>query len=923
MHNWTVLADQVNAFLTQSAIYPDAITIDLRNELSQFDLLVMERLELFLRLPLSDAEKEERLRRFFAMRWTAVVNTSLDYTFNPNSPANQSCLLVATQIRKDDEAICSILMPTVTEILGSVFPDNLKDASEDLDDHLILPHFMTNESGSALIALEDLLNRICVNPDLFFSTRHDACDNDEQPVVSVDLHLTAEDRQRVRDVCGEIGKPYFDALEKMHRVVNGECPTVGHALQTLIRQLLRSSVIANGTDAHAKFAECYRPISTFYHIWFDLPESIRKQIAEYLPAHAHDKKYSLESQLLCLFNASCMHLSDAERARVSEEGNIECAHQIGLILHGIVGFYLEVLTQIPLPGKEKEYECEILPDRNELSVYGERCKNALSHRGAFLGVRDEVIAANALFFDTLTEHAFDPTLLDTEITVLFQQISSIQDFTLVLLLSPPEQWKKIILKMGSCMGAILAPDDKSWDALSFILKQLPTQHWKTFCDALCELPYVENIIRAHDLGILLQEFSEKDLIVLSTALATLSCYVLTGCHDVVVLFSSALSFQWTQQYRLFQSSIKAVIKDPVALAHVFRSVERTDWCQLVSVLYDIFTIQLPQGKFFTQALSVLNDYDKLLFVEAVVSVFGDTAIMQNPIMDMVGGVGLVRSADLFACLGSAQLTKWIPNEAALSTLLETIKSPAHRFVFVCAFANTPLNFQIDPPEFYALIKRFPGYQVVLMESFCKQLPRVLQKLISTLETMRAYAQKVPEKFYDHFQFYLETALPILFSAEALEKLVSRLKRVTIIPALSAIEKKMADKTLTPLAGAFERIEVLYCFLQQNALRRERDHDAEILARSILSVFREEFFQDVLRYKNMDFVALRAQCCAHTVTTTNTSTQASNQGFFSSNSRISISSGAARSALSTPPSLPPSLQDVLRNASLGNTRRLRR
>lgn len=858
MTGWIQLAIDAEHARQCPAILPDDITEETRITLSSFDQYFLSIAKQFLELRISDAGKKQRLRRLLSMRWTIIQRTSLDYTFNPHLPSNQFCVALAKAIRNENESIIQVIMPTITTVLGTTLSSNHILLDVENDGHLALSDFLLHSQNDAVIAVVDLFEIASNEPAVLFLERV----NSEVGEYHFSTELTDEDRHILRAVAGEASKEYFDLLQKIYFVKKNKKPSLAFVFESLCAALLKSSEVGNGASGQATAADCHDAISKVYDIWRALPPDIHREIKDFMPKHNMNTSDRLESLLLRLFYETNKTLTMDESILVIEDGVINCTNQIGNILNSILKHHYARLNNIPIPGRESEFESVELPSAEELASAFENLKNAIKKRPCLLGERDYTVSNSDVVFALLTKNNFDMRFEDSEISELANWILTPDDFLCVLQLMQPERWEKLIGSLSRYMKGIIAPDEKAWDSLSFILNQLPPTQWVIFCDALSDVLNVGSYVKPSDLYYLVNEIPESKHHHIQSAFKKLAPKILSSGRQVGSYFRFSIFSQATRYYQYFEEAINAVMMKPDEVFIVYKMNEEDNWhalsCVLSKPLIALFNDPFHHDDIFSH---FFKSESKITFLEAFLPVLEEvewgvtyfkriiSAFLKS---EFITALKLIKKSNLIRCIKTV---------SELRDVLQLFGDSAQsrRIAFVSEVFLSADGIEVDAKSLYELISKFPECKTGLLKAFRKQLVRILSDLATFYSYSEFYFNGHHRDFISHFEFFYHQAFPILFSRSHIESIAPEFFKIShshYVQQFNEIDLDLKKQGITDEANkiaCFKKME-LFSKLVKNS--SQNGYQLARCAEQLKAYFGADFFDRMLQCRKIDFSTCR-------------------------------------------------------------------
>ncbi|OGT42128.1 MAG: hypothetical protein A3F13_04125 [Gammaproteobacteria bacterium RIFCSPHIGHO2_12_FULL_40_19] len=842
MRNWNTLADEALILMSQS-------------NHSAFDLMLLEHLDKLLRFPsFNEDVRKKRLRRLLAIRWTVLAQTSMDYTFNPQNPINCLYLEIAEKIAANDEAVCQILMPTVKKIIGTGFsPEDVVSASEE-DGQFILPHFLTHVRGDALISLLDIYAFGKNNTDRLFPS--------QTPCKEL-FELTAEDRERIRNVAGEASQRYFETLEKIHRVRHEEKPSVGFALKALTIALLKSSKKEAGTEFVADILECQEPILKFYRIWNRLSDKIKNRIKDY---RADGATFTLESYLLCLFvhakeRLAEIEISETEFKRVLSEKLVPCTEQISGQFDTLLKNNPDLLN-IPLPGMEAVFETESLPDEEALRTLAEDFQREVRTRSPILGVHDARVDEYIPMVEILARTLHENTRSD-DLTAFVPLVKNHEDLVQALHLLPSELWEDFfsVLDSEDAIKRIFIATDEmgNEDATAtfcYLLKQLPPSEWKTFFDALYDNG-LESLFDCFCLGFLFDELPEFQWPFLRDAVLRLIDCVFVDEDDIVHFLTGMSITQSEKIVSLFQHKFDMLLNNPWELGYFFSQMDERHWPKLYtlfrSVIHQVITHKLN----FKLMFEPISLESRSLFLQTL---FSDVDFLSdNPgvLFQLMRVTSLADWNRIFDALGPTRISKFIRCENTLIAFLTQFDDPDDRISCIQALDRYLPSLKIIPVQFCGLLRTFPECEAALLRIFKDQFLRLLSEYLLVFASDASLKPCVVKDIRKDFIFLSEKMLPFILSSQNISRHCDGFIKpghqaprklfcdsvVLLCQQMKTIEDNVDSKCLSETDGCLQKLQLLDRFVKTEG--SPNPATAKKLRKELIAYFGEDFFNKMM------------------------------------------------------------------------------
>ncbi len=635
MRTWESLAQEAESLRRQVYHWPSAFPERIRAALESFDRLCITLLETLLLSPVNDHHKSVKIRRLFSMRWTVVANTSLDYTLNPGLSSNAWYLAVATRLASDDEAIISILMPTIKKVIGTGMEDDIQSSTELPGRIIQLRNFILNANKDCLISIDDVFEYAKQDTHYLFPSIQASADDDEPSTETQNQNkmlfpLNASDRELLRRITPET-RLFFDLLKQVHTVRLKQKPSVGFALFELHEALLRSSKIDTGSDVAANMSECQQPILDFYKVWKSLSDTDKNRISGYCVRRGG---VTLRSFLLTLFSYTPgIELSPADYEAVDPD-IVPCTHMIGQQLKTLLALNLD-LQNMPLPGRELDFNLDIVPEDDELNEAKEKCIQSLSQRQLMAGESDFQIISFAPFFVAFTDNLLENAAVCQQILDVKSEIKNLTHLKYALLLLPEEKWHHLLLLVRDNIDAYFVdvePEVLQSESIAFIsqiLKSISSRSWVSFFEALSAAKY-DFLLGGDSLARLLYEFNESRWQEIVRTMGQYPALVLTSSKEIAYLLASTGIDHYRIIADLFHSAIVSTLNTPQDYAGLFEHTSREHWPQIFALFSRTLIYFIQNKLFIDEALERLQPERRMSFISLLTtSGVNRTGIIKN------------------------------------------------------------------------------------------------------------------------------------------------------------------------------------------------------------------------------------------------------------------------------------------------------
>ncbi len=189
---------------------------------------------------ISETLFKQCLRAFLSKRFHAIKDKPYRYDLYPQSAINQAAVYLARQFKNEDEATVSLLMPTVTQVIGgtmgSLYEDTEMGGAFDPRD------FLLDETGTRLIYITNVLEYAESNPVILLGR--------EALAPGRIFQLSPQDITQLKRL-----NPYIhyhlNLIEQKYQLLSRPDSFI-HALTWLNIMLYRSSSDVDGTEDKAK-----------------------------------------------------------------------------------------------------------------------------------------------------------------------------------------------------------------------------------------------------------------------------------------------------------------------------------------------------------------------------------------------------------------------------------------------------------------------------------------------------------------------------------------------------------------------------------------------------------------------------------------------------------------------------------------------
>lgn len=639
-----------------------------------------------------------RIRNYLCALWGAFQNSSLDYTHYPHLPANLACVRLAHWIRQEEEAVCQILMPTVTQVIGGCYHDVILDSEENqLFDS---SRFMINTCGDALIDVASVFKVTSQDTHHLFPLLGPAW---RMNLCQLTFDLNSQERELIRHIAGETSRVYYDTLKNQH-----ETPSVGAALRELAWFLYRSSKMKKGTDASADLSECVGEILRFYQIWCALPIQTQRDLQS---IKALDTTFTLGSYLLRLFliihpndenklELECPALTQAaehivqmnpeimntRRENYSEEIHlwmkkkpswfeyvysvIPCAHLISENL----SHFLESSShhfshnpfKIPLPKEFGDMPLNQQKGDIDFKKLEDDLREALQKRELIMGAQDEQYIRRRKFLSMV----MGCVTADQIGNILIEEIIQNKNFNMIYLLDaisllPTKNWH-LFGNAELLLPLCTRQPNHFYQELIDALHTLPTACWRPFFDMILMCYTITGIT----MSFVFNGLSDHDC---TQLIKILEDVLWSGKENQNGIFWTGDSIAYLLKSRAFMLNVQPVlVEDDLILNQLRKPIQKQ--------------LELPAQlahflQFFVKEASFSSLGFAFYFLDKITPKFKEIYFYFESMRAVLDKLPLDSRFFLLDALGNDHLSKHLNHSHKLSSILKLIPSNKRRDLF--------------------------------------------------------------------------------------------------------------------------------------------------------------------------------------------------------------------------------------------------
>ncbi len=652
-----------------------------------------------LQIAFSAASERNRpavIREFLVLRGRLFVTTSFDYTHAPNLQANQLCVELARKVIKPGEALCQLLMPTISRVYGTHFmPEDVEPAtSESEDDPFLWENYLTHVDGRSLIYVPGLYEISARNPDFLFSPKPEL------------LALSVEDHERVRTVAGIASERYFEKLKEMFLITHNETNCVGNALRDLQRALVASSKQSSGSEFEASMIHLRRPVLDFYKIWVALSALQKNKIASY---EGRSGTRSLESYLLFLFLHaksffSEIHVSQDQYQRVIRESIFPCADLVSQSLDDILKTHLD-LFEMPLPGSKSLLQQDVLPTSGQLELMQDTLKTAVLSRSSIGGLNDVHCSALFPLVKALSSHFLNMASV-AKINALIGVTKKVEDVAVVLnFLRSPGQQASYLRRICFSSGYFFFNTPR---AVIIMVNRLSEENWRSFFETMNKIMPGLELVQS-DLIYILNSVPKKQWSELIRVMHPCLVSIFSKNDAIASLFADMFYHQFTidQTYELFRDALDAVLSKLRYITALLQYSDSAVWPALMQILKTLFAQHCKNKEFEVSVLQQLNlDEEKIQFLRALYSTLSNKITMTPLKIAAVMNLLSFESCKEFLNLLDANHFQYVKTANELAAFLKLLINPKRQLAFIQKIYDLHIPLEATIKNFYYLVESF-------------------------------------------------------------------------------------------------------------------------------------------------------------------------------------------------------------------------
>ena len=872
MSRWELLFDTLSFGKEPRREFLQAFPEPMQLQFIRHNSYVVIALKNLLRTRVSDEELEKRLRRFLFLRWTLIKNTSLDYTLNPQFPANQACLTVAKAIRKIGEPLCYIIMPTLKRIMGSGLLDDAEHVSadacieitEDVQGEFHPSLFLTHSREDALMDVAGIFRFSAISTQLLLPTIAQTGESKNS-----DFDFTETDRARLR----ECHQTLYDLIHAKHQLqLNAN--TIGFALRELQVALHQASRQQLGTETKADALAYVPVVRAFYEKWRVLPEDVKQQISR-CQIRGTSENNTLGTTLLRLFLDVHLPLHENEINLALNAHAYPCIDLIAgyldeLLKHSNNSHLFEIkLTSTSDSATvmtANDIEAALQTQLVDLS-------KVLQARTWIAGTEDVRFMQDYLYFSHFTVNLFDSRYVISDIATMIPAINSATKLGAVLRFVDPSYWNIFAAQLTPSFDQQLPrqlPDILDLSTLAhsltlpgiyYVLEQLPRENWIVFFFIFKGL--LTKWFNSDVLALVLNEFKMQDQKILITALDTQIHHIITNVEDLASFFlvtGFIMPHEISERFHLMKPVIEKRLKDPESLAQFYLILRRNALCDSVfQLLQPLIREQINQPQFLMRALQALNSVDCAGFLSRISTVLDRVKLTPEYFGALLNQVSAMDWHRVFIAFGKGPLEKCISNAADLSCVLNKFSSTL-QIIFLSQIKKFLPNIRVNSDQLYMIMRQRSVCTEALLTFFDSSLVAIFLELLTSLETANAEKLSVTSLHYNHlvqrFHFFVDKALSKLLEIKRLALHCPSLSRartellpptihnavLSVYQQLTAIDTRVNNQESTQLRAYYDKLVILNNFTA-------RSH-TQILARDfqfeLLQLFQDHrFFERML------------------------------------------------------------------------------
>jgi hypothetical protein len=718
------IANEIRALITVSPLWPVSILPSDRRQFEMHNLFVLKHLNEILNTAFSSKRLQNYFRLFLAMRWKVIAHSSADYTYCPDLPANIACLRIAHWIANEDESIAKIVMPTITRVIGSSIAD-VKSSTENEDK--FNPHYYLSSSQGDLISLVELFDYAKRNTNHLFSN-----------------HLTAADRDNIRNSAGSVSIHYFDQLKLKHDIHHDNKPSWGYVLRQLVEALLASSVKGSGSEYHANVQLCRAQVKQVHAAWSALPQKLKSKISR---RRAEGGTTTLGAELAFLFvHFGEVPFTDKEykiALRFQRKVGVVCAAQIAGRLCSLLENNSWLAT-IPLPGFEAQFTGNVKPPTSEkLHEMHAAFETALAHREPLKGIDDVSFCARDTFFQILSSNSLSSRseLLGSD--ELIRNIKNIADFVHLLLLIRKNKWSGLVSSMHAHLSGFFGTPDAAQYSLSYCLRNISVSDWPDLFLAMRNTRF----ITADAVGSAFNVISETQWRAFRVAIDPLVSDFLRSGRDIFLVFIQVPMEHQARICSLFLNEFNEILRAGMSNLHgMFLYANSEDYQYIISNFTAHVSALLKTTFSLTTLLKKLSSDMIAPFFQTIkqMDMLTDGIATYSAMIEIIKVIPDDVMGEFFESVGNAHIQKLIVNSHQLYAFLKSI-DPLRRPIILKKISQYLSHIQIGSGDFILFLDSCPECHSGILQLFRKSLPSILMCVLDVSVDRADWAADIAEK----------------------------------------------------------------------------------------------------------------------------------------------------------------------------------
>ncbi|OGT26709.1 MAG: hypothetical protein A3I77_07795 [Gammaproteobacteria bacterium RIFCSPLOWO2_02_FULL_42_14] len=714
----------------------------IRKSLNELHHFGFETVSKILISNFNDEDIEKRLRLFLTSYWKLTSHTDADYTFNPKFPLNRALFLIAKNIVKKIESVCSVLMPSVIDVIGvASAAETLKEITED-DSPFSLENYLINSDGDKLISIADVLEYSKNNSVYWYGEQ---------------FQLSERDRYHISISAGPMSEALVLRIEMNELMKQGKKPSVGTWLEYLKEALRISSELEKGNAYEADFSEAIPVIQRFHQRWKTLPEPIKNKVKRLT---VHGATMPLESFLLCLFSRSHIDLLPAEMERVIEENLVPCTHLIFQQIETIINENIHFLFS----------ECaldEVVPEQPTLDF-----SRFSEHRQSIPGFQNEKLRYQLASYCRFSNYHLSDVLYQARVELNALQIKNLTDFIYALRFIPQEYWRFMVSKITAQAAHIFYEPSELNDqppVIYRILTGISELQWLHFFNVFNG--FLKYWFYADQLPILFTMFDFSRLKLFYTTILPYVDQLIFSGERIAVLFRWIPTEYRKDFVEIFSIPIKKV------LLHVEQFVSclsvlmqyKIHYSLLLELCWPQLQSHLNENENENSLFSLLQKFPdqgfSIQFLEEIFHRNPSPSFTLQLFVQLLAYYPVQLYSELFDAIPTLFILKTLTSANKLPELLDSLQNDVARSVFVVLLSRTIRFNDVKALFMYTLLVKYQNWEDALLIIFSPSLKEAMTTLMIYIvsHTELGFSAPIFPQADVLFDYFCKKALPLLLS----------------------------------------------------------------------------------------------------------------------------------------------------------------